>query len=88
MTATISDHLPLFSIILNLFSNISPNKSNIFERDWSKFDQENIILDYFSVDWEDLLKIDEIKADNSAKIYLDRIIMLLDNYAPLKRISK
>ena len=25
-------------------------------RDWSKFDHENCILDYFSVDWEDLLK--------------------------------
>ena len=39
--------------------------------DWSKFDQENFILDYFSVDWEDLLKIDELNVDNSTKIYLD-----------------
>ena len=43
-----------------MFGNISGSKSNIYERDWSKFDQENFILDYFSVDWEDLLKI----ADN------------------------
>ena len=57
-------------------------------RDWSKFDQENFILDYFSVDWEDLLKTDELNADNSTKIYLDKINMLLDTYAPLKRINK
>ena len=88
LTATISDHLPQFAIILNMFGNISGNKSNIYERDWSKFDQENFILDYFSVDWEDLLKINELNADNSTKVYLDKINMLLDTYALLKKINK
>ena len=87
-TVSISDHLPQFAIITNMFGNILGNKSNIYKRDWSKFDQENFILDYFSVDWEDLLKIDELNADNSAKIYLDNINMLLDTYAPLKKINK
>ena len=41
LTATISDHLPQFAIIPNIFGNIPGNKSNIYERDWSKFDQEN-----------------------------------------------
>ena len=83
LTATISDHLPQFSIIPNVFGNIPSNKSNIYERDWSKFDRENFILDYFSVDWEDLLKIDELNADNSTKMLLDKINMLLDTYVPL-----
>ena len=69
LTATISDHLPQFAIIPNMFGNISGNKSNIYERDWSKFDWENFILDYFSVNWEDLLKIDELNADNSTKYW-------------------
>ena len=47
LTATISDHLPQFLIIPNIFCNISGNKSNIYELDWFKFDQENFILDYF-----------------------------------------
>ena len=34
------------------------------------------------------MKIDELNADNSTKMYLDQINMLLDTYAPLKRISK
>ena len=83
LAATISDHLPQFAIISNIFGDISGSQSNIYERDWSKFDQENFILDYFSVDWEDLLKIDELNADNSIKIHLDKINMLLDTYAPL-----
>ena len=48
----------------------------------------NFILDYFSVDWEDLLKIDKLNVDNSTKIYLDKINRLLDTYTPLKRINK
>ena len=71
-----------------MLRNISGHKSSIYERDWSKFDRENFILDYFSVDLEDLLKIDELNADNSTKIYLDKIDILLDTYAPIKKINK
>ena len=71
-----------------MFGNVSGNKSNIYERDWSKFDQEIFILDYFSVDWEDLLKTDELNDDNSTRMYLGKINMLLDTYAPLKRVNK
>ena len=85
LTSTISDHLPEFAIIPNMFGNILGNKSNIYESDWSQFDEENVILDYYLVDREVLLKIDELNADNSTKIYLDKINML-DTYAPLKRI--
>ena len=88
LTAFISGHLPQFAIIPNMFGNIPSNKSNVYERDWPKFDQENFTLDYFSVDWEDLLKIDELNTDNSTKIYLHKINMLLDTYAPLKKINK
>ena len=87
MNATISDHLPQSVIFLNMFGNISSNKSNIYERDPLKFDRENFILDYFSVDWNSLLKTDELKADHSIKIYLDMINML-DIYAPLRSINK
>ena len=68
LTATISDHLPQFEIVPNIFGNISGNKSNIYERHWSKFNRENFILDYFYFDWEDLLKIDELDAENSTKM--------------------
>ena len=50
-----------------------------------KIDRENFILDYFFVDWKDLLKIDELNAHNSTKIYLGMINMLLNTYVPLKR---
>ena len=34
------------------------------------------------------MKIDELNADDSTTMYLDNINMLLDTYAPLKRINK
>ena len=83
LISTISDLLPQFLIIPNIFGNISGNKSNICERDWSKFNRKNFILDYFFVDWEDLLKIDGLNADSSTKIYSDKINILLGIYAPL-----
>ena len=88
LTATISDRLPQFAVIPNMFVNISGNKSNIYERDWSKFPQENFILDYFSAEWEDLLRTGKLNVDNSTKIYLDKINMLLDTYVPPKIINK
>ena len=42
LTATISDHLPQSEVIPSMFGNISRNKSNIYEKGWSKFDQENL----------------------------------------------
>ena len=38
-TPTISDHLPQFSIITYMFGNISRNKSNVYDKDWSKIDR-------------------------------------------------
>ena len=34
--------------------------------------ETNFILDYFSIDWEDLLKIDELNVDNSTQMYLKK----------------
>ena len=84
----ISNHLSQFLIVLNIFSNPPSNKSNIYERDWSNFDQENFILDYFSIDWNETLKIEEQNIIYSTEIFLNKINKLLDNFAPFKKISK
>ena len=59
LTATISHHLPQFLIAPNVFANPSSNKSKLFERIWSNFNQENFVLDSFSIDWRALLKIEQ-----------------------------
>ena len=87
LTATISEHLPQFIILPNIFSNPPSNKSNIYERDWSNFVQENFILDYFSVDWNSLINKDK-DVNLLLIIFLKRINAILDNHAPLRKVTK
>ena len=88
ITDTISDHLPLFLVSWNTFANPPSNKSNIFEKDWSKCDQKNFILDYFDIYWSNLLNLNEKNVDLSTNIFLNAMNSLLNEYAPFKRISK
>ena len=58
LTPTISDHLPQFLIARLIFFSNAPNKkSNIFECDWSKFNLEHFILNYFAIDWPHILEL-------------------------------
>ena len=59
ITTRISDHLPQLLISPNTFADPRSNKSNVFERGWSNFDQGNFVLDYFDTDWPYILKLNE-----------------------------
>ena len=69
------------------FSNPPSNKSNIYERDWFNFVQENFILDYFSVDWNSLINNDK-DVNLSFNNFFKRINAILDNHAPLRKVTK
>ena len=79
-----SDHLPQFLIA----SDPPSTKMNIFERDWSKFDQENFIVDYLFIDWEDLIKSNNGNVDQSSLSFLIKFNSIIDLYVLLKKISK
>ena len=96
-----SSQKTLFLIILQLpFLTIYPSfwslqtlllihpPFNVFERDWSKFDQENFILDYFDTYWSNLLNLNEKNVDLSTNNFLNAMNSLLNKYAPFKKISK
>ena len=86
ITATISDHLPQFSFVPNILSNPSTQKSNYYERDWSKFKQENFMLDYFDKNWTDLLQINQQIVNLSLDCFLSNINSILDVHSPLKKL--
>ena len=88
ITASISDHLPQFLVSRNTFANPPSNKSNVFQRDWSKFDLENFVLDYFDIDWSNLLNLNEKNVDLLTNNFLNAMNSLLNKYAPFKKISK
>ena len=88
LTATISDHLPQILFAPNILSNPSYNRSNIFDRDWSKFNKENFILDYFEKNWSDILQLDQQNVDLSIESFLNNMNSILDSNAPFKRVNK
>ena len=88
LTASISDHLPQFLVAPNIFFNASYPKFNIYEGDWSTFDQENFVIDYFSVEWDNVLISPNTNTDKSYKTFLEKFESLLDTYAPLKNFLK
>ena len=85
LRASISDHLPQFLVASNIFFNASYPKSNSNERDWSKFDQENFVLDYFSVEWDNFLLSSNTNTETSYETFLEKFESLLDTYTPLKK---
>ena len=88
LTTSILDHLPQFLVAPNIFFNASYPKSNNYERGWSRFDQENFVLDYFSVEWDKFLLSPNTSTEKSYKTFLENFESLLDTYAPLKEILK
>ena len=85
ITATISDHLPPFSFVPNILANLFIQKSNVYERDWSKCKQENFILGYFDKSSTDLLQIDQQNVNLSMNTS-NKIDSTLDTHAPLKKL--
>ena len=85
ITATISDHLPQFLVSPNTFANPPSNKSNVFERYWSKFNQESFILDYFDIDWSNLLNLNEENVSLSTNNFLSAMNSLLIGMLLLKK---
>ena len=83
-----SDHLPQFLFAPNVLSNPLCNKSSILERDWSKFNNENFILDYFNKTWSEIFQLDQHNADLSMDSYLDHMNAILDIHTPYKKVDE
>ena len=88
ITATISEHLPQFLFAPNVLSKNSCQKSNIYERDGSKFIQTDFVLGHFDKDWSDVLQFDQQDVNLSIESFLDNMNSILDEHAPLKRINE
>ena len=88
ISSTISDHLPQFLIVPHIFSDPPSHKSNIYERDWSNFNQEDFIMDYFAIDWPNILHLQNRDVNQSLESFLNSINTIMEEHAPLKKISK
>ena len=88
ITAAILDHLPRYLFAPNVLSKASCQKSNIYERYWSKFFQKDFELDHFDKNWSNILQLDQQDVNLSIESFLNNMNSILDKHAPLKRINK
>ena len=58
-----------------------------YKRNWLAFDQENFILDYLDINWDDVLKLENENADETFQHFYDKINSLLDKYAPIRKMT-
>ena len=81
---TVSDNLAQFVISPNTFADPLSNKSNVFERGWSNFDQENFVLYYFDIYRPNIVKLDKTNVNSATNNLLDTMNSVLNKDAPLK----
>ena len=87
LTCNISDHFPQFLMVKNIFPD-KKTKHNIQKHNWSKFDKNELILDFFDTNWDNCLQIEKRDIDHSFKIFFTKINNLLNRYAPLQKLSR
>ena len=79
----ISDHLPQFLITSDNNYKTKPI-TEYYYRDWSQFDREQFLLDYFEIDWNDTLKLYKQDVDTSFGFFITTLNNLIDKYLPVK----
>ena len=79
--------LPQFLISPNAFADSLSNKYNNFERGCSHFDQKNLDLDYFYVDWPNILNLDEKNVELETKNFLAAMNSGQSKYVLLRKVS-
>ena len=88
VTGAIFGHLPQYLFVPNVLWNPLCQKSNIYERDWSKFVHQNFPFDYTDKDSSDVLQFDQQDVNLSIISCLDNMNSILDELAPLKVVNK
>ena len=70
------------------FANSPKSKSNIFKRNWKNFDQNLFISDFENANWDEITDVNKENVNLSLNNYLYNTDLLLEKYAPLKRLNK
>ena len=71
-----------------MLPNTLCNKSKILEKDWSKFNKQNFILDYIEKNWSEILELDQHNVNLSMDFYFDHINAVSDIHVPYKKVNK
>ena len=88
LSISISDHLPSFMIVPKQNQTHLPKKHNIYTQSIKKFNRENFILYYLSINWNETLEINIHDINHSINRFMTKINELIDKHMPLTKVSQ
>jgi hypothetical protein len=80
----VTDHLPNF-LIINKFSSLN-TKIKIFRRDYSKFNEPDLIDEVRGINWQNVLT--DPDPSTLFEIFLIKMSSIIDKHLPIKRLAK
>ena len=80
--------MPQFCIFESPTPNSNIGRDDVFVRDWSNFDQENFILDYFNIDWNVVFESCGFDPDGSFELFNSKFTQLIDQHLPKVKLTK
>lgn len=81
----LTDHLPNF-LIINKFINVK-SKEKVFHRDFSKLNEESLLNDFRSIDWNDTFS----ECNNINEIFdsfYTETMRIINHHVPMKQLSR
>ena len=84
---SISDHLPSFILVPRGHQNHFP-KQKVYKRDMKQFDRAEFVLDYFDVNWDEILQLNKNDVNFSLSSFLEKLNEILDKHMPWKKLNK
>ena len=85
---SISDHLPQFCLFTSLEPGGTGQDGPSYQHDWSKFDQEDFVLDFLSIDWDTLFERFSLNPDQCFNVFNDKMKVLIDQHVPTVKLTK
>ena len=86
LTSSISDHFSQFCH-LDILQSIRQSAKSKYSRDWKNFNKQRFAYELSKYNWNDVTS-PEVDTNTSTKNFFDNINNLLDQMAPLKRLTK
>ena len=86
ITSSISDHFLQFCQT-NIFEKPNKNKPHKYARSYKTFNEREFLEELQIINWVDVLK-DTINTDNSFQLFMHKIESLLNEMAPIRKLSK
>ena len=84
----IADHLIQFMILEGFVKERTVPKLNLFKRDFLNFNEDEFIKTILGYNWDTIINIQSNDPDESLKHFYNGITFFLDEFAPLRKISK